>query len=183
MRFYTLGLCLVSALSACDAKSAVSTKSPSGDLADVKAYFAVKAGYDREGRKRRASVDSAYYKDAVAALGQRLRGIIKPDSISDTTLVANIGSLYEGDEDWGALDGLTARRDHGRVLVTTPELLRAWARLRGDSTSLGTAALQTEDMLTWALQDGFHVYPFGDVKAHTSLPKEVFLAWEIGEGN
>lgn len=151
--------------------------------AEVTAYFAVKASYGVEVRRRHVAIDSPYHAAAMKDLETRLRRIIRPDSIGASRLTPNLEHLFLGEEGSNGLDGLVGRMGTARILITTPELIVGWMEARGDSASDPYADLKHEDILTWVFDDGAHAYRFADLSSKASLPAGTFLVQMVDRTN
>jgi hypothetical protein len=145
--------------------------------ADPATYIATKARYVREARAmggpRREFVDSAL-KD----LETRLHAIVGPVAIDGRTPVLNLEWLPGFDPGGEVLDGLrfvNAGLDT-TIIVTHRDLIVAWLREHGDTSSDPFVGLGREDMVTWAFWNNSHAYPYVDIRRKAPLPGEIVIA-------
>jgi hypothetical protein len=140
-------------------------------------YIAVRDAYQKEFKDRDIVGDEparAAYERARADLEARLRGIVGPARIEGFPAEGkiNLGSLSEGDEEFGRLDGLVySPSDRKRsVVVTTDDLLdkwlaahRTWWSGKDDMPPGVEAALKSEAFYTQALNTDAAFFKFVDL--------------------
>jgi hypothetical protein len=105
-------------------------------------YFAARDGYIQKFKSAGTSgkIDDRTLNDEKRARGdleQQLRRIVGPFNPQGFSGLgkSNLASLFEGDEDFGLLDGLVFSSKNGktRVLVTTSALTDNWLRAHKNS--------------------------------------------------